>query len=70
MPFLTFSNTDDAALSDIQQIDAEFAKLLLLLRNSFFVDRDLPAMRGALADLRQRRPDDRVLDYVAAAIER
>jgi GR25 family glycosyltransferase involved in LPS biosynthesis len=70
LPFLTFSNTDDAALSDIQKIDTDFTKVLLLLRNSFFVERDLPAIRGALADLRQRRPDDRVLDYVAAAIER
>ena len=68
LPFLTITDLDDGANSRLQPIVPDYAKLLLLLRNSFFADRDRSALLASLATLQHRQASDPTYDFVAAMI--
>ncbi len=68
LPFLTATDLDDGSNSGLQPITPDYTKLLLLLRNSFFVDRDRGTLLEALGQLRYLKATDPTYDFVEAML--
>ncbi len=68
VPFLTVTDLADGSSSGLQPIAPDYNKLLLLLRNSFFADRDRGALLERLGQLGHLQTSDPTYDFVGAMI--